>query len=203
VKLAAPPGSDWCGDKKRSQGGEKEKLSSGVSTACRQNYGEGNMSGLPSEPLRKGGPKCPYFPYCEAPHGALQCVRLALVAKEHRKVCLHCREQEVDADGACGQCRSPRAPASEPRPSVAPWPRPDWTVVPEAITDQDFYECIALSGVARFNHGPNRATVKDFPSYLTINKTMLYKEWLGDIDVELLPTEPRTVTPPPPPHING
>jgi hypothetical protein len=33
VELAAPPGSDWCGDKKRSQG-------------------------APSEPLRKGGPKC-------------------------------------------------------------------------------------------------------------------------------------------------
>jgi hypothetical protein len=126
------------------------------------------MSGLPSEPLRKGGPKCPYFPYCESPHGALQCVRLALLAKEHReaidiarKFCLRCREQEVDADGACGRCRSPRAPASEPSPPAAPWPRPDWTVVPEAVTDRDFYECIALSGVARFNPGPNRAAVKE------------------------------------------
>jgi hypothetical protein len=95
VELAAPPGSDWCGDEKRSQGGEKGTLSGGESTACRRNYGEGNMSGLPSEPLRKGGPKCPYFPYCEAPHEALQCVRLALLEKEHReaidiarKVCL-------------------------------------------------------------------------------------------------------------------
>ncbi len=121
----------------------------------------GNMSGLPSESLRKGGPKCPYFPFCEAQHGALQCVRLALLTEEHRdaidiarKVCLHCHEQEVDADGACGQCRSTRALASEPRPSVAQWPRPDWTVVPEAKTDQDFYECIALSEVARFNLGP-------------------------------------------------
>jgi len=26
-ELAAPPGSDWCGDKKRSQGGEKGTLS--------------------------------------------------------------------------------------------------------------------------------------------------------------------------------
>jgi hypothetical protein len=126
------------------------------------------MSGLPSESLSKGGSKCPYFPFCEAQHGALQCVRLALLTKEHRdaidiarKVCLHCREQEVDADGACGQCRSPCALASEPRPSVAQWPRPDWTVVPEAKTDQDFYECTALSGVARFNPGPNRAVVKE------------------------------------------
>ncbi len=27
VELAAPPGSDWCGDKKRSQGGEEGTLS--------------------------------------------------------------------------------------------------------------------------------------------------------------------------------
>ncbi len=58
---------------------------------------------------------------------------------------------------------------------VAPWPRrPDWTVVPEAITDRDFYECIALSGVARFNPGPNRATVKEISSYLTIKKNTPY-----------------------------
>jgi hypothetical protein len=123
VELAAPPGSDWCGDKKRSQGGEKGTLSSGESTACHRNCEGGNMSGLPSEPLRKGGPMCPYFPYCESPHGALQCVRLALLIKEHReaididrKVCLQCCEQEVDADGTCGRCRSTRAPASEPSP---------------------------------------------------------------------------------------
>jgi hypothetical protein len=63
VELAAPPGSDWCGDKKRSQGGEKGTLSGGESTACRRNCKGGNMSGLPSEPLRKGGPMCPYLPY--------------------------------------------------------------------------------------------------------------------------------------------
>ncbi len=113
-----------------------------------------------------------------------------------RKVCLHCREQEVDADGACGQCRSPRAIAPEPRPSVAQWPRPDWTVVPEAVADQDFYECIALSGVARFNSGPKRATVKEISVLFDYKQehTILYKRWLGDIDVELIPTEPRTVT---------
>ena len=49
---------------------------------------------------------CPYFPHCEAQHGALQCVRLALMTKEHReamdiarKVCLQCREVGVEADG--------------------------------------------------------------------------------------------------------
>ncbi len=49
-----PPGSDWCGNKKRSQGGEKGTLSGGKSTACHRNCKGGNMSGLPSEPLRKG-----------------------------------------------------------------------------------------------------------------------------------------------------
>ena len=146
---------------------------------------------------------CPYFPHCEAQLRALQCVRLALMTKEHReamdiarKVCLHCREQGVEADGACGQCGSPRALASEPRPSVAPWPRPDWTVVPEAKKDQDFYECIALSGVARFNPGPNRAVVKEISILFDYDQehTLVYKRWLEDMDVELIPTEPRTVT---------
>jgi len=63
VELAAPPGSDWCGDRKRSQGGEKGTLSGGDSTTCHRNYREGNMSGLPAEPLRKGGVVCPYTPY--------------------------------------------------------------------------------------------------------------------------------------------
>jgi hypothetical protein len=125
------------------------------------------------------------------------------MTKEHReaidiarKVCLHCREQGVEADGACGQCGSPRALASEPRPSVALWPRADWTVVPEAKTNQDFYECIALTEVARFDPGPNRAVTKEIAVLFEYNQehTLLYKRWLGDMDVELIPTEPRTVT---------
>ena len=66
------------------------------------------MSGLPSEPLKKGGPMCPYYPYCVASHKALQCVRLTALLKEHRepidrdrKICLRCRERGVDADGIC------------------------------------------------------------------------------------------------------
>jgi hypothetical protein len=79
---------------------------------------------------------------------------------------------------------------------VALWPRPDWTVVPEAKTNQDFYECIALSGVARFNPGPNRSTVKEISILFDYKQehTILYKRWLGDMDMELIPTEPRTVT---------
>ncbi len=46
VELAAPPGSDWCGDKKSSQGGEKGTLSGGESIACRRNCRGGNMSSL-------------------------------------------------------------------------------------------------------------------------------------------------------------
>jgi hypothetical protein len=125
------------------------------------------------------------------------------MAKEHReaieiarKVCQHCREQGVEADGTCGRCGSPCALASEPRPSVALWPRPDWTVVPEAKTNQDFYECIALSGVARYNPGPNRAVVKEISILFDYDQehTLVYRRWLDDMDVELIPTEPRTVT---------
>ncbi len=43
------------------------------------------MSGLPSESLWSGGLICPYFPHCEAEHGVLQCERLALMAKEHKR----------------------------------------------------------------------------------------------------------------------
>jgi hypothetical protein len=203
VELAAPPGSDWCGDGKRSQGGEEGTLSGGKSTACRWNCRGGNMSGLSSEPLRKGGPMCPYYPYCVASHEALQCVRLRTLLKEHREaidrnreICLRCRERGVEADGICGRCRDDPAPASVPNPPAAPWPRPDWTVVPEAETDRDFYECIALSEVARYNPGPNRATVKEISILFDYEKehTILYRGWLKDMDVELFPTEPKTVT---------
>jgi hypothetical protein len=125
VELAAAPGSDWCGDKKRSQGGEEGTLSGDKSTACHWNCKGGNMSGLPSEPLRKGGSMCPYFPYCAAPHGALQCVRLASLTKEHReaidrdrRVCLRFRERGVDADGTCGRCRDTPAPHLLPLPNA-------------------------------------------------------------------------------------
>jgi hypothetical protein len=59
-----------------------------------------------------------------------------------------------------------------------------------------FYECIALSEVARFNPGPNRAVTKEIAILFEYNQehTLLYKRWLGDMDVELILTEPRTVT---------
>ncbi len=161
------------------------------------------MSGLPSEPLRKGGPMCPYFPYCVASYEALQCVRLRTLLKEHREaidrnreICLRCREKGVEADGICGRCRDDPAPASVPNPPAAPWPRPDWTVVPEAETDRDFYECIALSEVARYNPETKRATVKEISILFDYEQehTILYRGWLKDMDVELFPTEPKTVT---------
>jgi hypothetical protein len=79
---------------------------------------------------------------------------------------------------------------------VALWPRPDWTVVPEAKTNQDFYECIALSEVARYNPGPKRAVVKEISILFDYDQehTLVYRRWLEDMDVELIPTEPRTVT---------
>jgi hypothetical protein len=72
------------------------------------------MSGLPSESLRSGGLVCPYYPHCRAQHGVWQCVRLAHMAMEHRKVCLHCREQGVEADGTCGRCKRSSTVAPEP-----------------------------------------------------------------------------------------
>ncbi len=49
--------------------------------------------------------------------------------------------------------------------------------------------------MARFNPGPNRATVKEISILFDYKQehTILYKRWLGDIDVELIPTEPRSV----------
>jgi hypothetical protein len=125
------------------------------------------------------------------------------MAKEHRtaieiarKVCLHCREQGVEADGTCGQCGRTSTVASEPRPSAARWPRPEWTLVKEAKENQDFYECVALSGVARDNPGPGRTRVKEISIlfYYEQEHTLVYRRWLEDMDVELIPTELKTVT---------
>ncbi|MFN9944366.1 MAG: hypothetical protein ACK56I_33345 [bacterium] len=58
MELVAPPGSEWWGDKERSQVGEMGTLSGGDS-ASRRNYEEGNMSGLPDKPLRNGAVVCP------------------------------------------------------------------------------------------------------------------------------------------------
>jgi hypothetical protein len=202
VELAAPPGSDWCGDKKRSQGGEKGTLSGGDS-ACRRNYEGGNMSGLPEEPLRKGKMVCPYVPYCAASHEVIRCVRLNTLLKEHRqavdrsrKICLQCREDGVEADGICGQCRGEPAPASVPNPPAAQWPKPNWIIFPEAETDRDFYECVTLSEVARYNPGPDEAMYKGINILFDYEQehTILYTGWLKGMEVELLPTEPRMVT---------
>jgi hypothetical protein len=138
-----------------------------------------------------------------ASHEALQCVRLRTLLKEHREaidrnrtICLRCREKGVEADGICGRCKNDPAPASVPNPPAAQWPRQGWTVVPEAQTDRDFYECIALSEVARYNPGPGRATVKEISILFDYEQehTILYKGWLKDMDVELFPTEPKMVT---------
>jgi hypothetical protein len=118
------------------------------------------------------------------------------MAKKHRtaieiarKVCLHCREQGVEADGTCSLCGRTSTVASEPRPSAARWPRPEWTLVKEASTNQDFYECIALSEVARENPGPDRARVKEISILFDYEQehTLVYRRWLEDMDVELIP----------------
>ncbi len=75
--------------------------------------------------------------------------------------------------------------------------RQEWTIVPEAKTNQDFYECVALSEVARDNPGPKRAVVKKISILFDYEQehTLVYTgRWLDDMDVELIPTEPKTVT---------
>jgi hypothetical protein len=196
VELAAPPGSDWCGDRR---GGREERTGHSAATGALC-VGETARRKHEWSAFRVSAEWGVNMPHCEAQHGVVQCVRLASMAKEHReaieiarKACLHCREQGVEADGTCGWCGSPRAIASKPRPSVALWSKPDWT---EAKTNQDFYVCIALSGVARYNPGPNRAVVKEISILFDYDQehTLVYRRWLEDMDVELIPTEPRTVT---------
>ncbi len=120
------------------------------------------------------------------------------MAKEHRTAIEIARkvEQRVEADGTCGRCGRTSRVASEPRLSAARWPRPEWTLVKEANTNQDFYECVALSQVARDNPGPGRARVKEISILFVYEQehTLVYRRWLEDMDVELIPTELKTVT---------
>jgi hypothetical protein len=113
-----------------------------------------------------------------------------------RKVCLHCREQGVEADGTCGRCGRSSTVAPEPMLPAVLWPRPEWTLVKKANENQDFYECIALSGVARDNPGPERARIKEISILFEYEQehTLVYKRWLKDMDVEIIPTEPKMVT---------
>jgi hypothetical protein len=113
-----------------------------------------------------------------------------------RKVCLHCREQRVEADGTCGRCRGSSTVAPEPVLPAAQWPRPAWTLVKKANEKQDFYECISLSGVARDNPGPERARIKEISFLFEYEQehTLVYNRWLEDMDVEIIPTELKIVT---------
>ncbi len=102
----------------------------------------------------------------------------------------------MEADGICGRCRDEPTPASVPNPPAAQWLKPNWMVGPEAETDRDFYECVALSEVARYNPGPDEAIYKGISILYDYEQehTILYRGWLKDMDVELLSTEPKMVT---------
>jgi hypothetical protein len=65
-----------------------------------------------------------------------------------------------------------------------------------ANENQDFYECVALSGVARDNPGPERAIVKEISILFDYEQehTLIFRRWLEDMDVELIPTELKIVT---------
>jgi hypothetical protein len=69
-------------------------------------------------------------------------------------------------------------------------------MVPEADTDRDFYECVTLSEVARYNPGPKEAIYKGINILFDYDQehTTLYTGWLKDIKVELLSTEPKMIT---------
>jgi hypothetical protein len=69
-------------------------------------------------------------------------------------------------------------------------------VVQKANENQDFYEFVALSGVARDNPGPEKAVVKEISILFDYEQehTLMYRRWLEDMDVELIPTEPKIVT---------
>ncbi len=84
----------------------------------------------------------------------------------------------------------------EPMSSAARWPEPAWTLVKEAKENQDFYECIALAGVARKNPGTKEARIKEISILFDYEAehTLVYNRWLLDMDVEVIPIEPRTVT---------
>jgi len=86
--------------------------------------------------------------------------------------------------------------ASVPNPPAAQWPKPNWIIFPEAETDRDFYECVTLSEVARYNPGPDEAMYKGINILFDYEQehTILYTGWLKGMEVELLPTEPRMVT---------
>jgi hypothetical protein len=152
----------------------------------------GNMSEFPSESLRSGVLVCPYHPHCREQHGVWQCVRLAYMSAEHkaaidiaRGVCLRCCEQEVLAEGACGRCGMSSTIVPEPVLPAARWSRPAWMLVEEAKEGQDFYECVAPSGVARRNPGPQEARIKEIAILFDYEAehTLVYNRWLADMDL--------------------
>jgi hypothetical protein len=111
-------------------------------------------------------------------------------------VCLDSRAQEVRADGKCGRWGMSSTHAPEPVLPAVQKPRPAWTLVKKAGEGQDFYECVALSEVARRNPGPKEARIKEIAILFDYEAehTLVYNRWLADIDVEVLPTAPVTVT---------
>ncbi len=66
----------------------------------------------------------------------------------------------------------------------------------EAKENQDFYECVALSEVARKNPGPKEARIKEITILFDYEAehNLVYNRWLMDMDVEVIPTEPKIVT---------
>ncbi len=161
------------------------------------------MSGSSSESLGDGALVCPYHPFCKKQHEAWQCVRLVYMSAELRRaididkrVCLVCRAQGVRADGKCSQCG--RSSTREPEPTFPEVQRPEpaWTLVKQAGKGQDFYECMTQSEVARRYPGSKGELVKDINILFDYEAeyTLVYSQWLANMDVEVYSVEPVTVT---------
>jgi hypothetical protein len=75
-------------------------------------------------------------------------------------------------------------------------PRPAWTLVKPAGKGQDLYECMTHSEVARRYPGPKGELVQDIDILFDYEAeyTLVYNQWLTNMDLEVYPVEPVTVT---------
>jgi hypothetical protein len=88
----------------------------------------------------------------------------------------------------------------EPEPSFPEVQRlqPVWSLVTEAGEGQDFYECLVQAEVARRHPGLKGEKVKEIIILFDYEAehTLVYSPWLANMDLEVYPIEPATVTTP-------
>ncbi len=145
---------------------------------------------------------CPYHPFCKEQHEAWQCVGLVYMSAKHRRaidiakrVCLVCRAQAVRADGKCSKCGGSSTQAPEPVFRGVQKQGPAWTLVKVARKGQDFYKCMTQTEVAQ-HPGPKGELVKEITILFDYEAehTLVYKQWLTNMEVEVYSVELVTVT---------